>query len=378
MLLILMLFSGIIAYVLQNLIFRLVYQKGLKAKINFYTNYVDYEEEGYLTQVIENRKWFPLPVIHVSFRTKTGLEFENTENMVVSDTTVRREVFSLLWNQRVTRKLNFWGKARGHYFIESAEINVYNLLMTNDYYLELPQNTDIYVYPKQVNTEKLNLLLTSIYGTVQSRQRYLEDMLSFAGIREYRPGDEMKRINQKASARTGDLMVNIYDSMAGLKCCIILDVSDKGIWKKLDVAEEGISLTSSLAGRILKQGGDVAVYSNAAMAADAFQKQIQIPMGKDTYKLHSINEGLAEIDLNKEAMDMEELVEQMKVYEQANCYILISKNEVQGYGTKILEKLKREKNPANVLHVVLAKHSMTGEKVEPVQEAGVAKLLWEV
>ena len=57
---------------------------------------------------------------------------------------------------------------------------------------------------------------------------------------------------------------------------------------------------------------------------------------------------------------------------------MISKNEAQGYGTKILEKLKREKNPANVLHVVLAKHSMTGEKVEPVQEAGVAKLLWEV
>ena len=53
MLLILMLFSGIIAYVLQNLIFRLVYQKGLKAKINFYTNYVDYEEEGNLISSAE-------------------------------------------------------------------------------------------------------------------------------------------------------------------------------------------------------------------------------------------------------------------------------------------------------------------------------------
>ena len=378
MLLILMLFSGIIAYVLQNLIFRMVYQKGLKAKINFHTNYVDYEEEGYLTEVIENRKWFPLPVIHVSFRTKTGLEFENTENMVVSDTTVRREVFSLLWNQRVTRKLNFRGKARGHYFIQSAEINVYNLLMTNDYYLELPQNTDLYVYPKQANTEKLNLLLTSIYGTVQSRQRYQEDMLSFAGIREYQAGDEMKRINWKASAKTGDMLVNLYDSMASLKCCIILDVSDKGIWKELDVAEEGISLTSSLAARILRQGGDVAVYSNGAMAVDAFRKQIQIPMGKDAYKLHAINEGLSEIDLNRETMDMEDLIEQMRVNEQANCYLLISKNDAQGYGTKILEKLRQEKIPGDVLHIVLEKYSMTGEEYEPVQEAGVAKFLWEV
>lgn len=378
MLLILMLFAGIIAYVLQNLIFHLVYQKGFGARIKFHTNYVDYEEEGYLTEVIENRKWFPLPVLHVSFRTKTGLEFENTENMVVSDTTVRREVFSLLWNQRVTRKLNFRGSVRGHYFIQSAEINVYNLLMTKDYYIELPQNTDLYVYPKQVNTEKLNLLISSVYGTIQTRQRYQEDMLSFAGIREYRAGDEMKRINWKASAKGEDLLVNLYDSMASLKCCIILDVSDKGIWKELELAEEGISLTSSLAGRILKQGGDVAVYSNAAMALDAFRNQVQIPMGRDAYKLHSINESLAEVDVNRETVELTELIEQLNVNEQANCYVLISKNESQGYGTKILEKLRGEKIAGNVLHIVLKKCSITGAEYEPVQEAGVEKLLWEV
>ncbi|MDE6312360.1 MAG: DUF58 domain-containing protein [Lachnospiraceae bacterium] len=379
MLLFLMLLAAVIAYEIQKQVFRIWYKKGLVVKIGFQSDYILQGQTGQVREVIENRKWMPLPVVHVSFHTGNGLEFKNQQNMNVSDTTSRRDAFSLLWNQRITRSLTFQGKQRGHYFIETADINVYNFLMTKKYYIEQKQTAQIYVYPKHISTEKLNILMERIFGMQQGQDRFYEDILSFAAIRDYIPGDEKKRINQKASAKAGKLLVNVYDSVMAQKVVILLDVSDKGIWKQQDLTEEGIALAASLSQRLLKAGNDVAIYSNGR----AGEGPLCIPFGRDHGKLHRICRGLSDIDLTKVPEDTEKMIARAVRHnkELDGIYLLISKNAKERYDISLKEQLM-EWNPKNFgnvsMHLLPCHRTLTGEKQQFPMTSGVEQIVWEV
>lgn len=383
MLLVLMFCTAALFYFLQKMIFRKKYKKGLQVKIDFGDYYIEEGEKSVIKEVIENRKLLPLPVVHVSFQTGKGLQFESQENTMVTDTTGKREVFSILWNQRITRTIAFIGVKRGHFKIKTADITIYDFLMTDKYYLEMPQNTEIYVYPRHIPTDRLNILMQKIYGMLMSRDRLYEDPLQFSGIREYAQGDEWKKINWKASAKGQNLMVNTYDSSFAGNVTIFLDVSDKGIWKQENLAEEGIRLVSSLAGRILKSGADVVVYTNAY--GEKEKQPISVLAGKSTDKLHQIHRKMAEINLSKGYEELTETFQRAtkNISKGIGVFLLISKNRKENYG-ELLKAYARECSGQSELicnscmHIIPYHKSITGEEEEFSSVEGVHEILWEV
>lgn len=50
--------------------------------------------------------------------------------------------------------------------------------------------------------------------------------MEFFGCREYRPGDEIRRINWKASARAGQLVVTEYEEERAADVAVVLDVRE--------------------------------------------------------------------------------------------------------------------------------------------------------
>ena len=74
--------------------------------------------------------------------------------------------------------------------------------------------------------------------------------------------DPMKSINWKASARTGALMVNTFDSVRSQKAMIFLDVEDRGILRYEDLVEESIALAATLMRRLLRQHIEVGFVYN--------------------------------------------------------------------------------------------------------------------
>lgn len=378
MLLILMILAGAAFYWLQNTIFRKNYARGVKVKIEFQAEYIEEGGSACVTEVIENRKYLPLPVVHVSFQTGNGIQFETLENINVTDNTSRRDVFSLLWNQRITRKLKFFGIKRGHYQVKTADINVYNFLMTDKYYLELPQNTEIYVYPKQISCEKLDILMQRIWGMMQSNEKLYEDPLRFAGIREYDITDDMKRINWKASVRGQELMVNVYDSCVSSNVYIFLDVSDKGIWKQEELAEEGIRLTSSLSGKLLKSGSKVTVYTNGSVR----EQEGEMEVSKSGEGIHSINRMLSEIQLQKNTAEPEVMFQQAQreINETSCVFLLISKDQKEGYGNLLrsyADKISGSKGSITCIQIIPYHKSITGEETVVSKAEGVQQILWE-
>lgn len=383
MLLILMFLAAALFYYIQKVIFRKNYKKGLQVKINFQDNYIEEGSSSSLKEVIENRKLLPLPVVHVSFQTGNGLKFQSQENINITDNTSKREVFSVLWNQRITRKLPVTGVKRGRYKVKTADVNVYNFLMTDQYYIEMPQNTELYVYPKHIPTERLNILMQRIYGIIPDRERLYEDPLQFAGIREYAPGDDRKRINWKASAKGQHLMVNMYDSSLAGNVTIFLDVSDKGIWKQEKLTEEGIRLTAAISMRLLKIGGEVSVYTNAYGETEG--KTIGIPAGKNPDKVHEINRNMAEINLSKGYEELWETFQRAvdDIPSSSGVFLLISKNRKEKYGELLKTYAGKCSEhsmglPISCMHIIPHhKNTTGGEETFPAVE-GVHEILWEV
>lgn len=383
MLLIFMLLAAALFYYIQKMIFRKNYKKGLQVKINFQDKYIEEGASSVLKEVIENRKILPLPVVHVSFQTGNGLKFQSEENINITDNTSKREVFSVLWNQKITRKLPVIGVKRGRYKVKTADVNVYNFLMTDQYYLEIPQDTELYVYPKHIPTERLNILMQRIYGIIPNRERLYEDPLQFAGIREYAPGDDKKRINWKASAKAQNLMVNMYESSVAGNVTVFLDISDKGIWKQEKLTEEGIRLAAAISVRILKMGGEVAVYTNAYGEAEG--KTICIPCGKNFDKVHEINRSMAEIKLSNGYEDLSETFQKATndISKTGGIFLLISKNRKEKYG-ELLKIYAQKCSGSSIgcqiscMHIIPYHKDITGEEEAIPAVEGVREIMWEV
>ena len=110
-------------------------------------------------------------------------------------------------------------------------------------------------------------LCERMLGTLQCAKRLYEDPFAFRTIRDYTTDDPMKAINWKASAKTGTLMVNTFDSALSQKAMLFLDVEDSGILKYQDLVEESISIAASLARRLLRRGIEVGFCFNGSTAA---------------------------------------------------------------------------------------------------------------
>jgi uncharacterized protein (DUF58 family) len=68
-----------------------------------------------------------------------------------------------------------------------------------------------------------------VNGVMQTKRQFLEDPFEYRGMREYQPYDDMKSINWKATAKTGDFKVNLHDFTTVRSVRIFLNLEDTGI-----------------------------------------------------------------------------------------------------------------------------------------------------
>ena len=215
-----------------------------------------------MTEVIVNNKLLPLPVVEIDFHMDKGLRFSGEENTAVSDRSYRRDVFTLGVRQKITRTLEFQCARRGYYRIDQAGMDVRNLLLTKKYVGSSPQDTDFYVLPRMVPTQRIQIPFSRIMGSVLSRKKVYDDPFEFAGLRDYTRGDPMKYINWKASAKTGDLLVNIHESTLSQKVAVVVDLEGLGVQQADLLNEEAMRVACTLCVRLLEAGVQVEARSN--------------------------------------------------------------------------------------------------------------------
>lgn len=242
--------------------YRYQWSRDVTVKLWFETDAVYAGQETKLYEVIENRKRMPVPVLEVGFHTRRELDFADVENTNVSDYLYKRDVFSVLGRQKITREIPVKCTKRGRYLASDADITTHTLLYKKHYSKAIGTEAEIYVYPKMTDVSEIVTMCERMLGTLQCAKRLYEDPFAFRTIRNYTPDDPMKTINWKASAKTGALMVNTFDSVQSQKAMIFLDVEDTGILKYEDLVEESIALAATMMRRLLRQNIEVGFVFN--------------------------------------------------------------------------------------------------------------------
>ena len=124
--LLLLLFGMALAWFLQKKLYQKNWQKNLKIQVSFQDSAIYEGEESTLKEVVVNDKLLPIPALELGISMSRNLEFdrEAKANASITDQSYKRDVFSFLFHQQVTRTLPFQAKKRGFYEITGAQNQV--------------------------------------------------------------------------------------------------------------------------------------------------------------------------------------------------------------------------------------------------------------
>ncbi len=373
--LIILLSGVLLAFLLQQKIYERYWKKNLDVKVVFEQPYVYEGENTALIEEISNDKYLPLTAVEVRLGVSRNLSFqgEALDNSNVSDQSYRRDVFALFAHTKIIRRLPFTCTKRGYYQITRSEIVGSDFFFHREYYSQVEQQTQLYVYPKIVDVSRIRLICKAISGSIIKQSRLYPDPFEFSGIREYQRTDPMNHINWKASARMGNMMVNQFDSTTSVRLMILLDTKDDGIIKYTELTEEGIRIAASLAAELDKKHMDLEVKGNGICHMPEGKEQLSMYLKADTSKLPELNRKLAVLDVAESCVELQEILKtELEAQKMGHIYLVISKDEELAKSS-ILRQLSGNQNSVFWIMPYLRQ---LGKKVPQVQ--GITVLGWEV
>ncbi|MCL4369290.1 MAG: DUF58 domain-containing protein [Chloroflexi bacterium] len=257
-------------------------------------------EELELTTEVVNRKLLPLAWLEVEDEFPDELVLKS--NATSPSHRARRyyltNLLALRWYERVRRRHRLQCTARGHFLLGPVHMrsgDIFGLAM-NEKEWEAPDY--VLVYPKVVPIAALGLPSVHPFGDMRIRQQLFEDPLRTVGVRPYAYGDSMRRVHWKATARTQELQVKLYEATTTLRLIVFLNMNTFGPhwwWHAQDPAtlELAITVAASVANWGIEQGYQVGLYANGG--ARRSDEKIKVPPGRDPSQLVLMLEVLAKV-----------------------------------------------------------------------------------
>lgn len=327
-------------FLLQKFLYKKFWKEGVAVTLSFSEEMVEAGDGAALLEIMENRKWMPLAILKVKFQCSRNLIFADMDNSAVTDMFYRSDLFSIMPCQRITRIHRISCPKRGYYGIYGIDLVSADLFFSTELHDHRESDVRIYVLPKRFQTSAFNSAIKKISGEIAVRRYEVEDPFTYRGIREYEPYDEVKSINWKATARTGDLKVNIHEHTAVSTVRIFMDLQDTNILRREELLEMSISICAHTAGEFLNQGVQTAVYANAR---DCMTDRIlMLEEVTDRESLHAVLKSLARLDLQKETMNFQEAFSDKLFGDSALYTIFISPNRHEDFQGLLASYRERE------------------------------------
>ncbi|MEO6043104.1 MAG: DUF58 domain-containing protein, partial [Tepidiformaceae bacterium] len=160
-----------------------------------------------ITVELENKK--PLPLPWYQWRVALAEALPAQDETVAAAATpglkwlVRNG--SLGWYQKHDWKFTVHPLERGFHQFGPSRLRSADLLGAFPRLREGDDTQHLIVFPQVFPVEELGLPADRPFGERKGGDRLFEDPLRIAGLRDYRPGDPLRRIDWKATARNGEL-----------------------------------------------------------------------------------------------------------------------------------------------------------------------------
>ncbi|HHX40584.1 MAG TPA: DUF58 domain-containing protein [Armatimonadetes bacterium] len=198
-------------------------------------------EAAPFTLTAENKSRLPKVFLRISAGIPPGI-----------DAVPKHHLLAVLWpGQRASLEGVMTAPARGAYPLAPVEVVATDPLGLFRRRRALPGTGEVLVYPRICRIEYHEYLGESAYGSTSPRHSVLPGHgLDFHSLRDYHPGDDLRRVDWKTSARMGRMVVIEFEPVTVGDVLVVLDSRASG--PPLELA---VTAAASWLGQILDQGG---------------------------------------------------------------------------------------------------------------------------
>jgi uncharacterized protein (DUF58 family) len=254
-------------------------------------------DEIEITFMIENRKPLPVPWFEVNEYVPRGLliEGENVLEQAYLGGADMKATTSLGAYERVKVRRKITALARGSYRLGKTRLrsgDLFGLYPATGTLEHTPWS--IFVYPTIKTIPGFSLPAKRPIGDSMSRERLWDDPSRPAGVREYRPGDPIKRIDWKTTARRGEMFVRQFDPSVSEHAVIFANSTTTIVpWEgyRSDVLEGTMDAAASIAKHALDLDYKVGLVTNGVSSLAA--SHAVVPPGSGDSQLTMLLESLA-------------------------------------------------------------------------------------
>jgi uncharacterized protein (DUF58 family) len=255
-------------------------------------------EDVQLVVEVVNRKLLPLPWLEVDDEVPQALVIG--EEPLFPAMRPRRALLSNTYSlgpyERVRRRFRVQCRARGYWAFGPAVARSGDMFGFGQQEREFLALDYLLVYPKVVPVERLGLPARQPFGDFRLRQQLFEDPTRLRGVRPFEPGDPLRRVHWKATARTGVVQVKQFDPTATLDLYLAVNLATlEQSWQgtRPDLLETVISVAASVASAALAEGFPVGLLANGI--AHGSDRPLKVLPGRGNDQLLRLLEGLAKL-----------------------------------------------------------------------------------
>lgn len=272
----------------------LTFSHRLSREYAFFGERLEYSQE------ITNNKLLPLPWLMVETEVPSDVGF--LKGRPSAHYKVKRKMlsalFSALWYEKITRKYPILCEDRGYYFFGPTRILSGDIFgfATKSMINNMPAK--LVVYPRILDVKTESGMNYSPAGSLVRKSYVFKDSYNVSGTRDYVPGDSIRSIDWKATARMDRLMVREHDASFNKKAAVFLNINTYRFpWEGIDVnlLELSIMTAASVVNKAVSEGFDVMFLSNARVMSEDMDTELTtcIPYGRGISHLKVILESLA-------------------------------------------------------------------------------------
>jgi uncharacterized protein (DUF58 family) len=204
---------------------------------------------------IHNRSWLPVLWLRLT---------DSLPAKLAPPSGGLRHVVSLLPHERISLAHTLYARHRGYHPFGPLLATSGDLLGTGTFDRQAVADDFVIVYPKIIPLRDLGFPSQSPFGVLPCPVRIFEDPTRIQGVRNYQPGDPLKRMDWKTSARVGGLQVRRYEPAISRETAIFLNLNpgDYAPRERFTATELGIIVAASVAVHMAEKRQSVSLVTN--------------------------------------------------------------------------------------------------------------------
>jgi len=321
------------------------------------------EEEALVSLILRNQGWLPAVWIRLNDSLPVNLSVPS----------FFRQAISLAPKESLTLQYKIKGWKRGYYQLGPLTLQSGDLFGLAERVAQEGILDHITVFPKIIPLVQVRLPSRSPLGTLRHREPIFEDPSRVLGKREYISGDSLRRVDWKASATSGHLIVKLFEPSIALDTVILLNLKGSNYYPNTrNIATElAIIVAASIANWVVERKQAVGLISNGLDPLETDLHPSLILPRKGRNHLMRLLETLARLQITEGKEIVDQLQLSLPKLPWGSTLVAITGNVNEAFFESLFQA---KRSGLNVLLVVCGQHPELKETRRRASQFGIPLL----